>query len=162
MGWVLLVAALGIAVGLIIITLGYKRSLFILLATLLIGVVFIIWYAEYYEEKGSGLVDVGEVALENFSVRKTYGDSYEMSARVRNMSTEYMLTAVGMELNASDCKTDTEGESCIIVGQQEQEIQVDVPPQQARDIVQQFNFPAMRPVGSLRWSHVLLYTRGRE
>lgn len=162
MGWLLLVVALGLGVGLLIVTVGYKRSIVVLLAALLLGVVLIIWYAEFYEEKGSGLISVDEVSLSNFQVRKTYGESYEMSARVHNASPDFLLTAVGIEVSALDCTGEGDGQTCTIVGQQEHEIQIDVPAQQARDVIQQFILPKMRPLGSLLWEHALLYTRARK
>ena len=139
-----------LAVGALIITFGYRRSIMVLLGTLVLGVLSIIWYAEFYEEKGSDLIGVDEVTLDSFSMRKTYGDSYELTARIRNRSPEHVLTALGIELTASDCETEEDPASCVVVGQQSQEVQIDVPAQQARDVVQQFIFPTMRPKGSLK------------
>ena len=162
MAWVLLVVALALATGALIITFGYRTSILVIVAVLLIGVGTVIWYAEFYEGSRSNLIAVDEVSLDNFSVQVTYGNSYEMFARLNNGSSDHMLTAVGLELSVSDCTTKDETESCIIVGQQEKEIQVNVPVNQARDIRQQFIFPPMRPLGELKWSYVVLYTRAEK
>ena len=162
MAWVILVAALALVAGYLIITYGYKNSLFLLLATVLIGVLGVIWYAEFYESSHTSAIAVDDVSLDNFSVNTTYGDSYQMKARLRNASEQYILSATGIELSASDCISDTQGETCIVVGQEEKEIQVEVPAGQARDIVEQFIFPPIRPNGELRWSYTVLYTKARK
>ena len=162
MAWVLLVVALALTTGVLIITFGYRKSIMVLVAVLLIGVGTIIWYAEFYEGSHSNLIAVDEVSLDNFNVQVTYGNSYEMFARLSNRSNEHTLTAVGIELNVSDCTTKDGTESCVIVGQQEQEIQINVPKSQARDIRQQFIFPPMRPQGELSWSYTVLYTRAEK
>ena len=161
MAWILLVVALGLTAGVLIITFGYRTSIVVLFGALLVGIGVIIWYAEFYEGSSTSLISTDEIMLENFSVRSTYGDSYEMFARLSNKSAENALTAVGVELSASDCFIEDGEESCIIVGQQETEIQTNVPAQQARDIKQQFIFPPMRPQGELSWSYSVLYTRAQ-
>ena len=161
MAWILLVVALGLTAGVLIITFGYRTSIIVLIGVLLVGVAGIIWYAEFYEGSSSSLISTEEITLDNFSVRSTYGDSYEMFARLSNKSAENVLTAVGVELSASDCVTEGGEESCVIVGQQDTEIQTNVPAQQARDVKQQFIFPPMRPQGELSWSYSILYTRAQ-
>lgn len=162
MAWILLVAALGLAAGVLIITFGYRTSIVVLLAVLVIAIGGVIWYAEFYESSSSSLIAIEEVDLDNFSVRITYGNSYAMFARLNNRSDKNVLTAVGVELSASDCVTEGEVESCVIVGQQETEIQTNIPAQQARDIKQQFIFPPMRPQGELSWDYSILYTRAQK
>lgn len=162
MAWILLVIALGLTAGVLIITFGYKTSIIVLLAVVAVGIGTVVWYAEFYEGSSSRLISAEEVALDNFTVRTTYGNSYEMFARLSNRSADRVLTAVGVELSASDCTTEGGEEFCVIVGQQETEVQTNVPAQQARDIKQQFIFPPMRPQGELRWSYSILYTRAQK
>ena len=162
MAWVLLVVALALATGALIITFGYRTSILVLVAVLLLGVGIVIWYAEFYEGSRSNLIAVDEVSLDNFSVQVTYGNSYEMFARLSNRSSDHMLTAVGIELSVSDCTTKDGAESCVVVGQQEKEIRVNVPVNQARDIRQQFIFPPMRPLGELKWDYAVLYTQAEK
>ena len=162
MAWVFLVIALGLTAGVLIITYGYRTSIIVLLVVLLLGIGGVIWYAEFYQGSSASLIATEEVALDNFSVRSTYGSSFEMFARLSNKSSKHVLTAVGVELSASDCVAQEGEETCVIVGQQETEIQKNVPTQQARDIRQQFIFPPMRPQGKLKWSYSILYTRAEK
>ena len=162
MAWILLIVALALATGVLIITFGYGKSVLALVAVLVVGLGIVIWYAEFYEGTRSNLIPVDDVSLDNFDVRVTYGNSYEMFARLSNRSTQHMLTAVGIELSASDCTTKNEGQSCVIVGQQEKEIQISVPAAQARDITQQFIFPPIRPQGELSWGYTILYTKAEK
>ena len=162
MAWILLVVALALVAGYLIITFGYRTSVFVLLAVLVTGLVMVIWYAEFHQTTRSNLIFAEEVELENFIVEVTYGNSFKMFARVRNLSADHTLIAVGIEISASDCTVPEREETCVIVGQQEQEIQVDVPAQQARDITRQFIFPPMRPQGELKWSYSILYAGAQK
>jgi hypothetical protein len=162
MAWILLVVALALVAGYLIITFGYRTSIFVLLFVLVLGLVMVIWYAEFYQATRSNIISTEEVDLENFKVEVTYGNSFKMFARVRNLSADHALIAVGVEISASDCTTPDQAETCVIVGQQTQEIQVDVPVQQARDITRQFIFPPMRPQGDLKWSYSILYATAQK
>jgi hypothetical protein len=162
MAWVLLVVALALVTGYLIITFGYRTSVIVFLVTLVIGLVVVIWYAEFHQGTSSDLVGPGEVGMDNFRVEVAYRNSYKMFARVRNDSPEYTLTAVVLEVNASDCPTETVNEDCLIVGQQQREIPVSVPPKQARDITHQFNFPPMRPQGVLMWSFDVKFVKAQK
>lgn len=162
MAYVLLVVALALVTGYLIITFGYRTAIIVFLSTLVLGLVLVIWYAEFHKGARPDLIEPGEVVLDNFSVEVAYRNSYKMFARVLNNSPEYDLMAVGLELNASDCQSGDAGENCLIVGQQEQEIQVNVPARQARDITYQFNFPAMRPRGTLQWSFGIQYAKAQK
>ncbi len=162
MAWILLVVALALVTGYLIITFGYRTSIIIFLVTLVLGLVLIIWYAEFYEGTRSDLISTEQINLVNFKVDVTYGNSYQMFARVLNESPEHVLTAVGLELNASDCPSKEEDQNCVIVGQQEQEIQIVVPARQARDITHQFIFPPMRPQGHLVWNFRIQYVKAQK
>jgi hypothetical protein len=162
MAWVLLVVALALVTGYLIITYGYRTSVIVLLVTLVLGLAIIIWYAEFHQDTRSNLISTDEVRLENFRVEAVYGNSYKMYARVLNNSTEFPLMAAGIQLNAADCPSPEGDEGCIIVGQQQQEIQVNVPPRQARDVTYQFIFPPMRPQGVLKWTHEVQYVKAQK
>jgi hypothetical protein len=162
MAWILLVVALALVAGYLIITFGYRTSVFVLLSVLVLGLVMVIWYAEFHQATRSNLISTEEVELENFNVEVTYGNSFKMFARVRNLSADHALIAVGVEISASDCTAPDQEETCVIVGQQEQEIQVNVPERQARDITRQFIFPPMRPQGELKWSYSILYATAQK
>jgi len=162
MAWVLLVLALALVTGYLIITFGYRTSVIVLLVSLALGLAAIIWYAEFHEASRSNLISVDEVELDNFEVHVTYGNSYQMSARVRNHAVKHTLTAVGIEVSASDCTVPGEDDSCVIVGQQDQEIQINIPAMQARDVTRQFIFPPIRVQGELRWNYSVLYARAQK
>ena len=158
MAWLLLIVALGLAVGLLIITFGYRTSMLILLGVLLIALVGIVWYAEFYESPKSNRISTDQVRLDSFGVRATHGNSYELTARLRNDSTEHDLTAVGIQISASDCAPGNGERSCVVVGQETSELRHDVPAGQARDIKHPFIFPEIRPQGDIEWDYSILYT----
>ena len=96
--------------------------------------------------------------LDAFAMQQVYGGSYALRARVRNSATEHTLTAFGIAVQALDCSGADRSE-CVVIGDQSQEIQIEVPPGQARDFYQQFQFRHMQPRGELRWDHAVQYTK---
>ena len=159
MAWLLLAVALGLGVGMVIILYGYRASViggFVVLA-LVLG--FIIWYAEFHTATGPDLIGNDEVRLDNFTVKLSYGNSYKITGRLFNKSERFTVAAVGVVFTASDC-VDREAETeCVVVGERDREIQVEVPAQQARDIVQQLLFPPIRPQGELRWNYRITFVK---
>ena len=151
--WIALVIALGLLVGLLIVTYGYRRSMLVVLAVLGAIIVALVWYLRFGEPQGAGLIDAEELKLSNLEMSLQYRTSYRMTARLVNTSEDYALTSVTITITASDCATGAE--DCIVIGEAQRDITVEVPPGQARDIVQQYVFPRLSPRGELRWSHAL-------
>ena len=162
MAWVLLVVVLALVAGYLIITFGYRTSVLVLIAVLVLGIATIVWYAEFHQAPRSDRIKPDEVVLNNFKMVSTYGSSYQLIARIRNLSSDFTLTAVELELSARDCPTPEESEDCVIVGQQKQNIQIRVPPQQGRDITRQLIFPTMRPDGELVWGYSILSAKAQK
>lgn len=147
--WIALVIAAGLLVGALIITLGYRHSMMIV--TLLVAAVIavLVWYLRFGNPEGAGLVGPEELQLNNLEMSHQYRSSYRMSARLVNNSPEYTVRSVTITITASDCQN--EGRDCIAVGEQRRQIPVEVPPGQARDIVEQYVFSRFVLQGELQW-----------
>lgn len=158
MAWVLLIVALGLAVGLSIVTFGLNRFALAGLVALLVAVAMLIYYTQIQDTQKQALIEPGHVALNAFEMEQVYGGSYALRARVRNTDAEHTLTAFGLSVQALDCSGADRSE-CVVIGDRSQEIQIEVPPGQARDFYQQFQFRRMQPRGELRWSHAVEYTK---
>ncbi len=161
MAWVLLAIAVGLTVAALIIVLGVRRALIVLLAVTLVAVIGVIWYAEIGDKRQAGAIPVEAVQLSNTRMVPAYGSSYKFSARVKNNASEHDLTAFSLTVIASDCAVGRSESQCEIIGEQSKEIHVLVPPNQARDIVDQFRFDGMSPKGELHWDYRVNHTRSR-
>lgn len=158
--WIGLVIALGLLVGTLIVTYGYRHS--VLIVTALVGAVIVAlaWYIRYGDEEGTGLVTAEELVLENLSLSQQYRTSYRMTGRLVNNSDAYTLQSVTITITASDC-TGPEGNNCIVVGEDARTHNVEIPPGQARDLLEQYIFPRFVLQGELRWSHEITEIKAR-
>lgn len=149
--WIVLVIALGVLVGALIITYGYRHSMMIVLSILAAAIIAVVWYIRYGGQAGAGMIAPGELVLNNLEMTQQYRTSYRMTGRLVNNSTEYTLTSVKITITASDCKNDAA--DCIVVGEDERSLTVTIPPGQARDVLEQYVFPRFVLQGELNWSH---------
>jgi len=150
--WIGLVIALGLLVGTLIVTYGYRHSVLIVAAVLGVLIVALAWYIRYGDEEGTGLITSDELVLKNLSLRQQYRTSYRMTGRLVNNSERYTVRSVAITITASDCTGPDSGD-CIVVGEDTRTHNVEIPPGQARDILEQYIFPRFVLQGELRWSH---------
>lgn len=148
--WIVLVIAMGLLVGALIVTYGYRHSMMIVMAVLAAVIAALVWYLRFGDLQGSELISPGELKLNNMEMTRQYRTSYRMTGRLVNSSPDYALKRATITITASDCTDD-----CIIIGESERIIAVDIPPRQARDITEVYMFPRFSLQGELRWSHSL-------
>jgi len=148
--WIGLVIALGLLVGALIVNYGYRHS--VMIVSLLVAAVIaaLAWHIRYGDDKGTGLISAGELTLEKLELTRQYRSSYRMTGRLVNHSDQYTLESVTITITASDC-TGPERDECIVVGQDTRVHGVEIPPGQARDILEQYVFPRFVLQGELRW-----------
>lgn len=149
--WIVLVIALGLLVGALIVTYGYRPSMLIIMAVLAALIAALVWYLRFSAPQGSDLISPTELQLNNLEMTPQYRSSYRMTGRLVNTSPDYALRSVTITITASDCTA----ADCIAIGEAERTISVDIPPRQARDIVEQYVFSRFSPQGELRWRHTL-------
>lgn len=150
--WIVLVIALGLLVGALIVTYGYRHSMMLAVAVLAAVIAALVWYLRFGDPQGSELISPGELRL-NMEMTQQYRTSYRMSGRLVNSSPDYALKRVTITITASDC---TDGDDdCIVIGESDRIIAVDIPPRQARDITEVYVFPRFDLQGELQWSHSL-------
>lgn len=158
--WIVLVIALGLLVGALIVTYGYRHSMMIVMAILAAVIAALVWYLRFGDPQGAGLLSSADLQLNNLEMTRQYRSSYRMTGRLVNGSPDYALRSVTITITASDCTED--GSDCIVVGEAQRTISVDIPPRQARDIVEQYVFPRFSLQGELRWSHALSEIRAER
>lgn len=150
--WIILVIVLGLLVGGLIVSYGYRHSMLIVMALLAALIIALVWYLRFAERQGSGLISAAELRLDNLEMTRQYRSMYGLRARLVNNSEDYALRRVTITITAADCSA---AGDCIVIGEAERIITVDIPPRQARDIVEQYQFPRFSLQGELRWRHEL-------
>lgn len=150
--WIVLVIALGVLVGGLIVTYGYRHSMLIVMAVLAALITALVWYLRFGDAPGSDRISPEELQLQNLEMTPQYRSSYRMTGRLVNTSTDYALRSVTIRITASDCAN---GDDCIVIGEAERTISIEIPPRQARDIVDQYVFRRLSPEGELQWRHTL-------
>lgn len=150
--WIGLVIALGLLVGALIVTYGYRHSVLIVTALVGVAIIALAWYIRYGGQAGTDLITAEELVLENLSLTQQYRTSYRMTGRLVNNSDQYALRSATITITASDC-TESNGDECVVVGEDTRTHNVEIPPGQARDILEQYIFPRFVLQGELRWSH---------
>ncbi len=158
MPWIILILALAVITSILIIVYGYRRALLVMSVVVGVGLGFLIWYGERGNRGGNFPSE--NVRLDSFSVVNTYGDSYKLAARAVNNSAERKLTRFALTLIASDCVNADGKRECVVVGETTRDVFIIVPPQQARDFTEQYQFVNMRPKGELTWGFRIGNTRG--
>lgn len=151
--WIVLVIALGLLFGALIVAYGYRHSMLFVMAVVAALIAGLVWYLRFGDPLGSGLIGPEELQLNNLEMTQQYRSSYRMTGRLVNKSPEYALRRVTITITASDCTAG--GDDCIVIGEAERTISVDIPPRQARDVVEQYVFRRFSLQGELQWSHTL-------
>jgi hypothetical protein len=149
--WIAVVIALGVLVGALIITYGYRHSMMIVLCILVALIIALVWYLRYGGEEGAGLIEPAEVELKGLAMTQQYRSSYRMTGRLVNHSQQYTVTSVDITITASDCQDGDAG--CVVVGEVSRTIPVQIPPGQARDVLEQYVFQRFVIRGELQWRH---------
>lgn len=150
--WLIVAVAVGILLALIMLRFGMRRSILVLGGAMLAGVVALIWYAEFYDNTGAAFPEQA-VDLQNFTVTETGPGRYQLNARIFNKEAERTLPGFGLRILAKDCSAKGD---CIVIGDQSNRFDVQVPAGQARDIQYLFEFANLRPTGKLEWGYRLL------
>ncbi|MFZ0488410.1 MAG: hypothetical protein WAL83_15555 [Arenicellales bacterium] len=149
--WIILVIAAGLLTGWLIISYGYRHSILIVLVLLAAAATGLVWHIRFGQQAGTGLLGPDDVHLNNLEMTRQYRTSYRMTARLVNTSAEFTLRSLKVTITASDCKN--AGADCIVVGEDQRTVTEEIPPGQARDIVEQYVFPRFVLQGELKWRY---------
>ncbi|NKB77416.1 MAG: hypothetical protein GKR96_10350 [Gammaproteobacteria bacterium] len=155
MQWVLLGI---IAIALILMSSRYPKAAFSLLGLLVAITAFL-----FYATTDSGFLSRSKlissnIQIENAIMTPAYADSYRFNARLVNIDEAIALKEVTISITMFDCADETQS-SCQVIGQAEERINVEIPPQQARDVARTISFYSASPEAFVRWSYLVTDTR---
>lgn len=157
--WIALVIALGVLVAMLIINYGYRHSVMIALVLLIAVIIAAVWYIRFGEDQAADLITASDLELRDLQMTREYRSSYRMEARLVNHSGQHTLTSVTITITASDCGE--QGGECVVVGEVARTINVEIPPGQARDVLEQYVFRRFEVRGTLKWSHAISEIKAR-
>jgi hypothetical protein len=142
-----------------------------------VTLVFALWVyerdaeADQKRERAKTFIKTAEVEVIDPQVTFDRLDGHPMriAGRVRNGS-EYKLEKFTLRFTFQDCPQSTLGGSsqksgtaqCETVGEQENEIRVEVPPSQSRDFDEYMSGPILSPKGTIRWNYQVSATSTQE
>ncbi len=99
---------------------------------------------------------ITEIELVGFRLLPPCAFSHRIAGKVINRSTEHTLTEMALEITLLDYADGN------IIEQRDKVIWLDVPPGQARDIVEYVDLSSTRqPFGTIPWRYRIIYAKGR-
>lgn len=158
---------LGIAIFLLILIMifvaanfpKFRRALGIMLLVLFGAIGFIIWKDTQERKLEFQRIPVSQAQLSHMQVRPGLNSrSFVVTGRLQNAAENFTILSATFQATLEDCHA-TE---CEIVGQEEVEISLEIPPNQARDFSRAIPFPTVpKIIGEPTWRFAILKVRAR-
>jgi hypothetical protein len=158
---------LGIAIFLLILIMifvaaylpKFRRAFGMTLMVLFGAIGFIIWQDTRERELEFQRIPVDQAQLSHMQVRPGLNSrSFVVTGRLQNAAQSFTILSATLQATIEDCHA-TE---CEIVGQEELEITLEIPPNQARDFSVTIPFPTMpKIIGESTWRYEILRVRAR-
>lgn len=155
MQWVLLVV---IVAGLLYLSRFYPKTGFSILGALAICAIYIIVSTSERGENARGKLPAEDIIIENPVMAPGYRDGYTLSARLINNNDSATLRDSAISITMFDCPPDDAGE-CTVIGQEEERINLVIPPKQSRDVSRYISFESATPKGTVQWEFKVTQTR---
>lgn len=155
MQWVLLAVVIA---ALLYLSRYHPKAAFGVLGTLVFAGVVIVFNTTEVGQANRSKLPTKDILIENPVISSSYGGGYRLNARLANTNSNIELKESIISVTMLDCADDLT-ESCQIIGQNEERINVKIPPGQARDISRTMSFDAANATGSLRWEFKITETR---
>ncbi|MEW5975929.1 MAG: hypothetical protein AB1898_09010 [Acidobacteriota bacterium] len=119
------------------------------------------WFSKGQEQTTRNKIDLTEL---EFTDLRLDSAKHTLKGRIKNKSKRYTLTGLGIKIILQDCGPQrANGKTeCETVGQTEERIHLDIPPQELRDIAESVSLPADSSIsGSPSWSYLVQYIEGK-
>lgn len=107
-------------------------------------------------------VPVESLALRDANMSEAPGAGYRLTARVLNQSADQTIGSVAINIQALDCPVPT-GPDCTVIGEAQQDIRIEIPPGQARDVAANvvFGRAHLQVKGQLGWVYRINSARAK-
>lgn len=160
MHWALLAI---IVIALLIASFKDLRWGFVLLGALLLAAVIFYFASGANPWPGSAAkVTPSSIEPSNVSAELAYADSYRITSRITNPSSEGHIKELALKIQTLDCPTETsEDAQCTIVADTSTRNTTDIPPDQSRDIITVVSPGVFKVAGVARWRVIVEDVRTR-
>ncbi|MDH3505223.1 MAG: hypothetical protein OEZ41_01265 [Nitrospirota bacterium] len=137
----------------------FRRALGMTLMVLLGAIGFIIWQDTQEWELEFQRIPAAQAQLSHMQVRPGLNSrSFVVTGRLQNAAQSFTILSATLQATIEDCHL-TE---CEIVGQEDVEILLEIPPNQARDFSITMPFPTIpKIIGEATWRYDILRVRAR-
>lgn len=151
-------------IGIIILILlvasaGFRKFAGGLILVVAVGGLLFWQYQENEEKKSKNRVTPSELIFEGVSLKSSYGSSYDIVGRITNTSNKYTVKGVQLKLTFRDCEKENKSK-CIIVAEENENLYVSIPPNQARDFSESvYLYSDLNIKGELVWDYKVEYAK---
>jgi hypothetical protein len=142
---------------------GFRKAALGLLVAAVLAAVLLYQYDQRVEEQERTRIASSEVAVENVSLRATFGSSYDLRGRIRNNSETYRLDGISFKVVLRDCQG-ADNSACVTIAEATTHVPISLPPQQAREFTGSLYFgKQIKTKGTLSWNYeVIAITAKRQ
>jgi len=162
MGWLIATIVVLFFVWLLVVSPWFRRFAVVVVVVIGIG---IWWFVSKQEEKArlaAERIKPTEIELTDLSMWNSYGTSYQVGGKVRNLSPHYTVSRITLKISAYDCPGDEITPQCDVIGDQTVSAYLGVPPGQVRSLDEYVYFSNMpASVRNFRWSYYLADVEAR-
>lgn len=147
-----------IVVALLYLSRYFPKVAFSILGVLAVGAGAIVLTTTDIALNSRSRIPVDNIEIENPVITPSYGSGFKFNARLKNLHASEELKESIISITMLDC-TDDSAQNCEVVGQTEQRIILQIPPNQARDVERTFTFESVEPRGTVKWNYEVTRTR---
>ncbi len=155
MQWILLLV---IVVSLFYLSRYFPKTAFSVLGVLVIAAGAMVLSTTEMAQFNRGKIANEDILIENPVLTPTYAEGYRFNARLLNSNQNHSLRELVVSITMLDCASD-EPASCRVIGQEDERINVRIPPGQARDVSRTLSFDNAAAAGALKWEFKVTSTR---
>jgi hypothetical protein len=119
------------------------------------------WFSGGQEQTSKNKIRLSEVEFTNLRLDSK---RHTLMGQIKNNSQRYTLAGIGIKITMQDCEPQgTDGKTkCETVGEAAEQLNLDIPPKQVRDIDAYVSLPSnMRVLSSPSWSYSVQYIEGK-
>lgn len=147
-----------IVIALLYLSRYFPKVAFTILGLLVLGAGVIVLTTTDVAQNSRSRLPLENIEIENPVMTPSYRGGYRFNARLTNHHDKTELLESNISITLLDCADDSEN-SCKVIGQSDERINIRIPPKQTRDVERTISFDSVKPLGDLRWRFEITSTR---
>lgn len=116
---------------------------------------------EREEERSFSRISLSDLDFKNIALKPEHS-GYRLSGRIKNNSGEFTLKQVDLVITMQDCTDAANSVDCVTIGESRENMDLNIPPGQARDFEKLLYFSGGNPriLGRLEWNYSVSRIKG--